>query len=156
MENIFVYYYRCIADFAKFIKFAIFFQSGVKKKKKSLPDGAPEATPDIFVGMGRLSDDALEVWLHEDCIVWAPGVHIIGSRLVGLEAAVWGGSRHHCALCGKNGATIGCLERGCNEMIHVPCARQSNWQLSDDDFKSHCNKHASEGSSESVKVNGQA
>ncbi|XP_055702899.1 uncharacterized protein CG5098 isoform X3 [Phlebotomus papatasi] len=130
--------------------------SGVKKKKKSLPDGATEAFPDIFVGMGRLSDDALEVWLHEDCIVWAPGVHIIGSRLVGLEAAVWGGSRHHCILCGKNGATIGCLERGCNEMIHVPCARQSNWQLSDEDFKSYCNKHASESSSESVKVNGQA
>ncbi|XP_059614454.1 uncharacterized protein CG5098 [Phlebotomus argentipes] len=126
--------------------------SGGKKKKKAPADGALEAPLDVFLGMGRLSEESLEVWLHEDCIVWAPGVHIVGSRLVGLEAAVWGATRHKCTLCGKNGASIGCLERGCHDMSHVPCARQSNWALSDEDMKSQCVKHTPGG----VAMNGQA
>uniref|UniRef100_A0A1L8DHE2 Putative transcription factor tcf20 n=1 Tax=Nyssomyia neivai TaxID=330878 RepID=A0A1L8DHE2_9DIPT len=125
--------------------------SGGKKKKKQAQDDA--VAPDIYAGMGRLSEDTLEVWLHEDCIVWAPGVHIVGARLVGLDTAVWGSTRHICVLCTKNGATLGCLERGCSQMIHLPCARQSNWSLSDEDFKCHCAHHDPEGG---ARVNGQA
>ncbi|XP_055689788.1 uncharacterized protein CG5098 isoform X2 [Lutzomyia longipalpis] len=128
--------------------------SGGSQKKKKKQDVA--AVPDIFAGMGRLSEEALEVWLHEDCIVWAPGVYIVGARLVGLEAAVWGSTRHSCVLCTKNGATLGCLERGCGDMIHLPCARQSNWSLRDDDFKSHCSHHVPRAPADGARVNGQA
>lgn len=31
---------------------------------------------------------SFEVWAHENCIVWASGVHLIGSKLIGLEEAV--------------------------------------------------------------------
>lgn len=31
---------------------------------------------------------SLEVWAHENCIVWASGVYLIGSKLIGLEEAV--------------------------------------------------------------------
>lgn len=27
-------------------------------------------------------------WVHEDCVVWAPGVYIVGSKLVGLQEAI--------------------------------------------------------------------
>ncbi|GAB0089871.1 hypothetical protein DMENIID0001_044890 [Sergentomyia squamirostris] len=113
-----------------------------KKKKKTAPGDSTEVLPDIYAGMGRLNEETLEVWLHEDCIVWAPDVHLVGSRLVGFEAAVWSATRHLCILCGKNGASVGCLERGCREMIHMPCAKQSNWSLSNEDFKSHCVRHS--------------
>lgn len=91
--------------------------------------------------MTKASDDSYEVWMHGDCAVWSSGVHIIGTRIVGLEAAVWSSSRYRCAKCQKYGAMLCCLHRGCGENVHVPCARLSNWNLCDDDFKSLCDKH---------------
>jgi hypothetical protein len=34
-------------------------------------------------------EDCYEVWVHEECAVWAAGVHVVGSRIVGLREAVW-------------------------------------------------------------------
>ena len=34
------------------------------------------------------SDDNAEVWLHEDCCVWAPGVCLVGRELKGLREAL--------------------------------------------------------------------
>ncbi|XP_065074430.1 uncharacterized protein CG5098 [Ochlerotatus camptorhynchus] len=95
---------------------------------------------DIFYGMIKAGDDSYEVWMHEDCLVWAPGVHIIGTRVVGLEAAIWNCCRHRCRICSYQGATVSCLQRGCNEEAHVVCARRNDWELSDE-FKPHCEKH---------------
>lgn len=41
-----------------------------------------------------------EVWIHEKCASWAPGVYIVGSKLIGLEEAVWAASRTVSFLCG--------------------------------------------------------
>jgi hypothetical protein len=38
-------------------------------------------------------DDCYEVWVHEECAVWAAGVHVVGSRIVGLREAVWSAVR---------------------------------------------------------------
>ncbi|XP_055624465.1 uncharacterized protein CG5098 [Toxorhynchites rutilus septentrionalis] len=96
---------------------------------------------DMFYGMIKAGDDSYEVWMHEDCLVWAPGVHIIGTRIVGLEAAIWNCFRHQCRACSHYGATISCLHRGCSEEAHIVCARKNNWELSDE-FKSHCDQHS--------------
>lgn len=29
------------------------------------------------------------VWFHENCAVWSPTINLIGSRLTGLQEAVW-------------------------------------------------------------------
>jgi hypothetical protein len=34
-------------------------------------------------------EKSMEIWAHENCFVWAPGVHLLGSKLMGLEEAVW-------------------------------------------------------------------
>lgn len=109
------------------------------------PDPA-QFPDDIFYGMIKAGDDSYEVWMHEDCLVWAPGVHIIGTRVVGLEAAIWNCCRHQCRICSHHGATVGCLQRGCSEEAHVVCARRNDWELSDE-FKSHCEKHSKTDSS---------
>ncbi|XP_055533689.1 uncharacterized protein CG5098 [Wyeomyia smithii] len=96
---------------------------------------------DMFHGMIKAGDDSYEVWMHEDCLVWAPGVHIIGTRIVGLEAAIWNCCRHQCRLCSQQGAMVSCLHHGCSEEAHVVCARSNNWMLTDD-FKSHCSQHS--------------
>lgn len=98
--------------------------------------------PNIFHGMTKVSETAYEVWVHEDCVVWADGVYIVGARIVGLDAAVWSCSRHKCCICEQYGAVVTCLERGCKIEAHVPCAKRSQWSLNEIDFKTHCKLHA--------------
>lgn len=96
---------------------------------------------DIFYGMTKATDTSYEVWVHGDCAVWASGVYLIGSRIVGLDAAVWGSSRHFCNKCQNYGAMLCCFKRGCGDVAHVPCARKANWNLCEEDFKVLCDKH---------------
>lgn len=110
--------------------------SGIQQTKPSV---GPSST-DIFYGMVKAGDDSFEVWMHEDCLIWAPGVYIIGTRIVGLEAAIWNCCRHQCQLCSNYGATVSCLHRGCSAEAHVICARKHHWTLSDE-FKSLCDRH---------------
>lgn len=44
--------------------------------------------PDAPHGPGKV-DNGWEVWVHEQCAVWAAGVYQVGSRVVGLQEAVW-------------------------------------------------------------------
>lgn len=97
---------------------------------------------DIFYGMTQANDSSYEVWAHEDCLVWASGVHIIGARVVGLETAVWGCVRHQCSVCKQYGAMLSCLQRSCHNEVHVPCAKRSGWCLDEHSFQSRCSEHA--------------
>lgn len=96
----------------------------------------------IFAGMTRTAPDAFEVWMHGDCTVWSPGVHIVGARIVGLEAAVWTAARHRCTECQQFGAMMACLARGCERQVHVPCGRNSDWTMCENDLKTHCAQHS--------------
>lgn len=103
----------------------------------------PPTPEDMFNGMVKAGSDSdsYEVWMHEDCLAWAPGVYIIGTRIVGLEAAIWNCCRHQCRICLNYGAMVSCLRRGCNAEAHVVCARKHDWELSDE-FKAHCEDHS--------------
>lgn len=129
----------------------------MSKKKRKMTESSEASTstvltvekagpPDVFYGMSKVNENAYEVWAHEDCVVWSSGVHIIGARIVGLEEAVWSSSRHQCVICLKFGAIISCLQRGCREEAHYPCALKSQWSLDEQCFQSRCNKHKGESS----------
>lgn len=116
-----------------------------KKRKSSVVSPVPSSpnvssVPDVFNGMTKIDDNHFEIWFHEDCLVWAPGTYIIGSKVNGLEAAVWQSTRHQCCSCSKNGAMMACLFRGCKKEAHFVCARKS-WKLCDD-FKTFCEQHS--------------
>ncbi|XP_066944637.1 serine-rich adhesin for platelets-like isoform X1 [Macrobrachium rosenbergii] len=83
-----------------------------------------------------------ECWVHESCLLWSPGVHIINSKLCGLEEAVIHAQDSVCTNCSEAGATIGCLGKGCPLMVHVPCATQLHWTLDRQTFMSFCPKHS--------------
>lgn len=111
---------------------------------RNIAGDADDTSYNMFsLGMSKISDSSFEIWIHEDCAIWAPNLFVIGSRLVGLEAAIWNSTRHKCVLCLKPGAMICCLQRDCKITAHVPCARESNWSLDELTFWSHCNKHVS-------------
>ncbi|XP_037049454.1 uncharacterized protein CG5098 isoform X1 [Bradysia coprophila] len=96
---------------------------------------------DIFEGMTKTTDTSYEVWVHGDCAVWSNGVYLIGPRIVGLDAAVWGSTRYRCSGCQNYGAMLCCFKRGCGDVAHVPCARKAKWNLSDENFQILCDKH---------------
>lgn len=134
--------------------------ASTKGRKRKFTDAEPSSTaststiyspspiPDIFHGMTKATDDSYEVWAHEDCVVWSSGVHVIGTRIIGLDAAVWSSSRHKCQICSEYGAMLSCLHRGCHEEAHLPCARRSNWILNETDFKSMCGRHKTDTTAE--------
>lgn len=125
--------------------------SPVKKKQRKNSEGkltspqpststSSEVTADVFNGMSKIDDKNYEIWFHEDCLVYAPGTYIIGSKVNGLEAAVWQSTRHICTSCGKNGAMMACLYRGCKKEAHFVCAKKT-WKICDD-FKTYCELHS--------------
>lgn len=112
------------------------------KSPTSKQNGTSE--PDIYTGMTKVDENSFEVWVHEDCVVWASGVYIIGTKIIGLEAAIWSSTRHICSYCLKNGAVVSCLHRGndkCSLESHVSCAKSNKWKL-DNEFKTYCELHA--------------
>lgn len=121
------------------------------KKKQPQPVTPVEGSvcdQEAYLGLNKVTDNSFEIWLHEDCIVWGSGIHMIAGRLVGVEEAVWGSMESKCALCKKTGAVVCCLQRGCVERVHVPCAKQSNWMLDEEVLHSHCQGHRTTGENE--------
>ncbi|XP_053663012.1 uncharacterized protein CG5098 [Anopheles marshallii] len=100
-----------------------------------------QTSTEIFYGMIKASDNTYEVWTHEDCLVWAPGVYMVGTRIVGLEAAIWNCCRHQCQLCRNYGAVLSCLHQGCHAKAHYICAHKQSWKMTED-FQSFCQLHA--------------
>jgi PHD-like zinc-binding domain len=122
--------------------------ASAEKPKKKRKSNAAVAVPvvngtmteeEIFSGMSKVDDNNFEVWMHEECIVWATGVYMIGSKIIGMEAAIWSSTRYRCAYCNLNGAMLSCLSRECRKPSHFGCARKG-WKL-DDDFKTFCEIH---------------
>lgn len=118
----------------------------LKKKHSESIDGRTslDGNPDIYLGITETKDGGtFEVWAHEDCIVWSPGVYLIGPRIVGLEEAVWTSCNVLCVKCRYRGANVSCLRRGCMNVAHYGCASAANWQLQADDFRAYCPEHRS-------------
>uniref|UniRef100_A0A182WMH4 PHD-type domain-containing protein n=1 Tax=Anopheles minimus TaxID=112268 RepID=A0A182WMH4_9DIPT len=113
-------------------------------KEEKCDDTLPaeqHTSTEIFYGMIKASDNTYEVWTHEDCLVWAPGVYMVGTRIVGLEAAIWNCCRHQCQLCRNYGAVLSCLHQGCPAKAHYICAHKQSWKMTED-FQSFCQLHA--------------
>lgn len=121
---------------------------GPKKKQQqqlavdnAVAGSSSSPAEDLYLGLTKATETSYEIWMHEDCIVWGSGIHMIAGRLVGAEDAVWGSTSSRCSVCRKTGAVVCCLQRGCNERVHAPCGRQSNWLLDEEVLNSYCQLH---------------
>lgn len=97
---------------------------------------------DVFLGIVETDKKTFEIWAHEDCIVWSPGVYLVGHKIVGLEEAVWTSCNVPCRNCNLKGANICCLRRACTNTMHLCCARANNWHFDESTFKAYCPQHA--------------
>lgn len=103
-------------------------------------DGA-DLGKDVMLGIAEVTPTSFEVWVHEDCVIWSPGVYLVGPKIIGLEGAVWGACAVACKRCGLKGAAICCIKRGCGCVMHIGCAKLSNWKLDEDNYKAYCTAH---------------
>ncbi|GAB1862661.1 Retinoic acid-induced protein 1 [Camponotus japonicus] len=111
-----------------------------KKKRNSIESN----TNTIFTGMTLYpggEEQRWEVWLHEQCAIWAAGVYMAGGRVTGLQEAVWDAAKSICDSCGLTGANIGCVKRGCKAVTHYPCALTKGWHLDTNQYIPKCNLH---------------
>ncbi|KAK6623786.1 hypothetical protein RUM44_010642 [Polyplax serrata] len=116
------------------------FQKMSKKLRRT------QSTDSSLVGMTVIPDDQTdqtryEVWVHEQCAVWSPNVCLIGSRIVGMQEAIWSSVKTMCSKCGAFGANIGCVFRNCPNRSHYYCAKENEWLLEQETFISTCQIH---------------
>ncbi|KAM7341590.1 uncharacterized protein ACRADG_009330 isoform 1-T3 [Cochliomyia hominivorax] len=132
--------YRCIKESCGTLH--VFNKSvrNITERTASLSNEEKSIVNDML-GMSRISDSSYEIWIHEECAIWAPNIFVVGSRLTGLEDVAWNSIRYECVYCFKGGALLCCLHRDCKITSHVPCAREFNWLLDESRFWVYCNKH---------------
>ncbi|CAL8138270.1 unnamed protein product [Orchesella dallaii] len=82
-----------------------------------------------------------ETWMHGDCALWAGRLQMIGTHLRNLEVTLSNADKETCTVCGKTGATMGCLRRHCKQAVHYPCAIRRFWKIDAAIFHSYCPEH---------------
>lgn len=112
-----------------------------KKSKRKHSESESGSSSDVCLGITETGDNTYEIWVHEDCVVWSAGVYLVGPKIVGLEEAVWTSCNVKCGRCSYKGANVCCLRRGCLKLMHVNCARLSDWQIDEVNFKAFCPEH---------------
>lgn len=100
-----------------------------------------EGNEDVYLGITETKDKVYEVWAHENCIVWSPGVYLVGPKIIGLEEAVWTSCNVICIHCRYRGANVCCIKRGCVSVVHFGCAVASEWDLDEENYKALCAVH---------------
>lgn len=96
---------------------------------------------DIYLGITETQNKVYEVWAHESCVVWSPGVYLVGPKIIGLEEAVWTSCNVVCYYCRYKGANLCCIKRGCTSVVHVGCAIAASWFLDEDNYRALCVEH---------------
>lgn len=89
-------------------------------------------------------DEKTEVWFHESCLYWTPGVCLVPPRLIGLEEAVADSRQLVCEYCKKSSANIFCRTRGCGLVTHFPCASLHGWSLVEETLIAFCPVHSNQ------------
>ena len=91
--------------------------------------------------LNTTNDNIKEIWIHEDCLVWSEGVHIVGKQILNMDQVIKDSFHHNCSLCKVKGATIGCSGKRCRRKFHYVCARDAPSCLLDEaNFTLKCDK----------------
>ncbi|XP_074602771.1 uncharacterized protein CG5098-like [Brevipalpus obovatus] len=117
----------------KLFDFACDGSFGKKLKKQSHIDASSTSASG--------STNQLEVWFHENCLVWSYGVFMAGNRIRNIDDAVNDSMNRACNKCKLKGASLGCPHKGCSFCYHYICASESGCGMDEENFLIHCPKH---------------
>ncbi|RUS89003.1 hypothetical protein EGW08_003250 [Elysia chlorotica] len=82
-----------------------------------------------------------ELWVHQACALWSPGVCLVGNKMYGLDEAAKDAAENVCSECKNAGAMIGCLHKGCPMKYHFVCAVQTDCYMDEENLSCLCPKH---------------
>ncbi|CAG0887234.1 unnamed protein product [Cyprideis torosa] len=119
---------------------------------KDQAEGSPLKKSRRRSGLVKPKSDAPEkneFWFHEDCLVWAPGVFLIGTQLQGLVDTMIQCENSLCVSCGESGASVACTSPACVAVYHVPCAYAADCNLDETTYHVQCPAHKGPSSSSS-------
>uniref|UniRef100_A0A4W5N0J1 G2/M-phase specific E3 ubiquitin protein ligase n=1 Tax=Hucho hucho TaxID=62062 RepID=A0A4W5N0J1_9TELE len=92
-----------------------------------------------------------ELTVHYFCLLMSSGVYqrgeenegIYGFLVDDIKQEVSRSYRLKCAVCKKNGASVGCYVKSCRKMVHFPCGKQHQFIFQfTDPFPSYCKDHS--------------
>ncbi|KAM9433646.1 G2/M phase-specific E3 ubiquitin-protein ligase isoform 1-T1 [Salvelinus alpinus] len=92
-----------------------------------------------------------ELTVHYFCLLMSSGVYqrgkenegIYGFLVDDIKQEVSRSYRLKCAVCKKNGASVGCYIKSCRKMVHFPCGKQHQFIFQfTDPFPSYCKDHS--------------
>uniref|UniRef100_A0A4W5NAA6 G2/M-phase specific E3 ubiquitin protein ligase n=2 Tax=Hucho hucho TaxID=62062 RepID=A0A4W5NAA6_9TELE len=92
-----------------------------------------------------------ELTVHYFCLLMSSGVYqrgeenegIYGFLVDDIKQEVRRSSRLKCAVCKKNGASVGCYVKSCQKKVHFPCGKQHQFIFQFTDlFPSYCKDHS--------------
>jgi len=91
----------------------------------------------------RAKSKLIKYWAHYQCVMWAPQVFMDDAgRFQMVEAEIKRSKHLSCAVCGKNGAVLGCYEKGCHLTYHWHCAvHRAHCYFDDELFAIYCPQH---------------
>ena len=99
-------------------------------------------------GPARLLNYDVNKWVHLNCALWSEEVYeTVSGALVNVETALKTGSKLHCKICEKSGATVKCWKVRCTNYYHVGCATKDRAMF----YKNksvYCNQHIPKGEKE--------
>lgn len=100
------------------------------------------------------SNNVREIWIHEDCLIWSEGVHLIGTKIAKMEEVIKASLKYNCSICKTKGPTIGCKGARCRRKFHFNCARDNGCLLDDANFTLKCDKcRTSTAAKRSLSIN---
>ncbi|PAA54777.1 hypothetical protein BOX15_Mlig019755g2, partial [Macrostomum lignano] len=134
----------------RLVPLGIVFGSGAKRSGSAQRAAASAAG----VSRQRVTRNG-EAWLHLDCALWAPDLHLSASadpaggggglKLRGLAECLAGGAGGDCAVCGMWGAQVACAHRQCQSAAHLPCAIEAGCLLDEEKLIAYCAQHRQGG-----------
>lgn len=75
--------------------------------------------------MGRAKD----YFLHLSCALFSPLTRLQNNNnWCNLKSEIFRSRLFKCSECGMRGATVGCFEESCRQIVHVPCAIKQGWK----------------------------
>ncbi|XP_071963731.1 uncharacterized protein [Antedon mediterranea] len=121
--------------------------SKLKTSKSVKPPSKNASTPSSSGNRRTSSTDTEsssildEIWVHEECAVWAQGVYLVGGNIYGLHEAVKAACQMSCSHCKQIGATLGCFSKACTWTSHFMCSVNAGCLLREENYSMLCSKH---------------
>mmetsp|Transcript_35943 Transcript_35943/g.143671 ORF Transcript_35943/g.143671 Transcript_35943/m.143671 type:complete len:780 (-) Transcript_35943:766-3105(-) len=95
-----------------------------------------------LVGPFPKRDGSMSLFVHLECLLWAPEVYTDGHGNFRMVYEVYNrGRKLVCATCGVKGATIGCYVESCRKSYHFACLKKGSCRLVEEHFVCFCPKH---------------